>query len=54
MKSHIFVVNNWFAWVIEAHNVGYSDADILFVLKTIGVLDEMRAALTRFAAAKEE
>jgi hypothetical protein len=46
MKRH-FVVTNWFVWIIEAHHAGYSDADILFILKTIGVLDELRRILAK-------
>lgn len=44
-KSQIFHVDNWFRWVIDAHHIGYSDADILFVLDTIGVREEMRRVL---------
>ena len=44
-SSHIFRVDNWFRWVIDARKLGYSGADILFVLDTIGVHEEMRRIL---------
>jgi hypothetical protein len=36
-----FKVDNWFAWMIEAHHEGYSDADIRWLLKTVGVWDRL-------------
>jgi hypothetical protein len=45
VKSHIFRVENWFRWVIDPHHMGYSDADILFVLDTVGVRERMKRIL---------
>jgi hypothetical protein len=42
---HIFVVKNWFEWIIEAHNLGYSKADILFILDVIGVREQLKRIL---------
>lgn len=47
-----FRVTNWFQWTIEAHHAGFSNADILFVLQTIEVLEPMRRLLE--ADAKKE
>jgi len=44
-----FIVSNWFAWILEARDAGFSEADILFVLKTVGVLEQMRAILAKQA-----
>jgi hypothetical protein len=44
-RSRIFRVENWFRWVIDAHKLGYSDADILFVLDTVGVHEGMKRIL---------
>lgn len=49
-----FIVTNWFAWIIEAHKAGFSESDILFVLTTVGVLDELRAALAREDSGMQE
>lgn len=46
MSRH-FVVTNWFAWIIEAHKAGMSDADIRFVLTVVGVMDGLREVLQR-------
>lgn len=43
--SRSFRVENWFRWVLDARDAGYSQADILFVLSTVGVLESMRAIL---------
>jgi hypothetical protein len=40
-----FVVANWYAWVIEANQAGYSATDIRFILGLVGVLDRMRETL---------
>jgi len=36
-----FVVNNWLVWIVEAHHAGYSDADIRWILKTVGVWERI-------------
>jgi hypothetical protein len=46
-KSKHFVFSNWFAWILEARAAGYSLADIRFVLKTVGVFDDIRAIVDR-------
>lgn len=43
--SRIFRVTNWFRWILEARDAGYSDADILFVLRTLHLLEPMRKIL---------
>lgn len=50
--SRIFRVDNWFQWAIDAHHAGFSNADILFVLRTLDVLEPMRRTLE--ADAKKE
>lgn len=42
-----FHVTNWYKWAIDAHHLGFTNADIRFVLATVGVLDEMRARLQK-------
>jgi hypothetical protein len=42
-----FIFTNWFAWIVEANKADFSQADILFVLRTVGVLEEMRAVLEK-------
>lgn len=37
-----FRVDNVFSWVIDAHNAGFSQEDILFILKTMDWLEPMR------------
>lgn len=40
--SRSFHVTNWFAWIIEARDAGYSQADMRWILNTVGVMDELR------------
>lgn len=43
--THIFHVTNWFQWCLDARDAGFSQADMRFILNTVGVMDAMRAAL---------
>jgi hypothetical protein len=36
-----FQVRNWFQWIIDARKMGYSNDDIRWILRTIGIWDEI-------------
>jgi hypothetical protein len=43
--SRKYTISNWFTWMVQAHQDGFSDADIRFVLQTVGVMEAVQAAV---------
>ena len=47
MASGHFIVTNWWQWILDAHKAGMSRADILWILKIVGVLEQMQEIAAR-------
>lgn len=49
-----FHVANWFQWCLDARDAGYSQADMRWILNTVGVMDELRRAVEADNAKREQ